>query len=294
MTMKTQVLALFILLLAGCGGPQSPTPPTFETPPAATPAEPGEGAAETPARSEHPILGSYVGLFEAKTYDANQKISWTNKITVFLDSIVGNQLYGHSVVAGNARPFSGTLVRQGEQFTAEVREPGDDRYDGQFFMKIDGSGKKIEGTWKAYKKLGVSERQYSLERRAFRYNPQLELPEDIAWADLYDSYDEKTGEAEFVTAGAAKFNASTRLLKKEEVENLYKADLEVMRNAIYARHGYSFKNRRMRYVFDSYVDWYMPVSVDIRDQLTAIEKQNIDLLKRYEQHAERYYDAFGR
>jgi hypothetical protein len=61
---------------------------------------------------------------------------------------------------------------------------------------------------------------------------------------------------------------------------MYKSDLEVIRNTIYARHGYSFKNRRMRYIFDGYVDWYMPVSVDIRDQLTAVEKQNVELLKR--------------
>ncbi|MEL6924283.1 MAG: YARHG domain-containing protein, partial [Bacteroidota bacterium] len=87
--------------------------------------------------------------------------------------------------------------------------------------------------------------------------------------------------------------ASVDKLTRADVENMHKGDLEVMRNAIYARHGYSFKNRKMRYVFN-YVDWYMPVSTDIRAQLTDIEKENIALLKRYEQHAERYYDSFGR
>lgn len=292
--MKTFLPFLLIMLLCGCVNNQPPTPPPAETPQTTPAAEPSEGAAETPAKAAHPILGSYVGLFEAKTYDARQNISWSNKITVFLDSISGDRLYGHSVVAGNARPFSGPLQRQGEQYTAEVREPGDDQYDGLFLLRIDANGKTVSGTWRAYKKLGVSERQYNLERRQFRYDPKLQLPEETGWADLYNSYDEKTGKAEFLTADVTQYNASARLLKKEEVENLYKSDLEVIRNAIYARHGYSFKNRRMRYVFDTYVDWYMPVSVDIRDQLTAIEKQNIDLLKRYEQHAERYYDEFGR
>jgi len=291
--MKTFIPLFLILFLLGCGGnqPATPSPDTAASPP---PAEPGEGAVGTPAKADHPILGSYVGLFEAKTYDANQNISWSNKITVFLDSITGDQLFGHSVVAGNARPFIGTLRKQGDQFVAEGSEPGDDQYDGRFAMTIDAGGKTINGTWRANKKLGVSERQYSLTRRSFRYDPNLELPEETGWADLYNSYDEKTGKAEFLTADVTKYNASTRLLKKEEVENMYKSDLEVIRNAIYARHGYSFKNRRMRYIFDGYVDWYMPVSVDIRDQLTAVEKQNIDLLKRYEQHAARYYDEFGR
>ena len=75
---------------------------------------------------------------------------------------------------------------------------------------------------------------------------------------------------------------------------MYQGDLEVMRNSIYARHGYSFRNRRMRFLFDQLVDWYMPVSVNITGELTDLEKKNIDLLKRYEAHAEKYYDVFGR
>ena len=82
-------------------------------------------------------------------------------------------------------------------------------------------------------------------------------------------------------------------LDKLDVENMHKGDLEVMRNSIYARHGYSFKNRKMRYVFN-HVDWYVPMFTDIRENLTTLEKENIALMKRYEQHAERYYDTFGR
>jgi len=67
-----------------------------------------------------------------------------------------------------------------------------------------------------------------------------------------------------------------------------------MRNSIYARHGYSFKTRRVRYVFDNYIDWYMPVSLDIRDKLTEVELKNIELIKRYEQYADKHYDTFGR
>jgi hypothetical protein len=169
--MKTFFPLFLILFLLGCGGnqPTTPSPDTAGSPP---PAESGEGAVETPAKAGHPILGSYVGLFEAKTYNANQNISWSNKITVFLDSITGDQLFGHSVVAGNARPFIGTLRKQGDQFVAEGSEPGDDQYDGRFAMTIDAGGKTINGTWRANKKLGVSERQYSLTRRSFRYDPQ--------------------------------------------------------------------------------------------------------------------------
>jgi hypothetical protein len=67
-----------------------------------------------------------------------------------------------------------------------------------------------------------------------------------------------------------------------------------MRNAIYARHGYSFKNRQMRYFFDNFVDWYVPVSTNVQPQLTKLETANIALIKRYEKHAEKYYDSYGR
>ena len=100
-----------------------------------------------------------------------------------------------------------------------------------------------------------------------------------------------SGEA--FTADAAKFNASTTPLRSQDVENMYKRDLELMRNAIYARHGYSFQNREMRYFFDQ-VDWYIPVSTNVTGQLTDLERKNIELLKRYENHAATYYDSFGR
>ena len=99
--------------------------------------------------------------------------------------------------------------------------------------------------------------------------------------------------SEYITSDSTKFNASTTLLTTKDVENMYKRDLEVIRNTIYARHGYSFQNREMRYFFDN-LTWYIPVSIDVTKELTDIETKNIKLLKRYEKHAASYYDNFGR
>lgn len=62
---------------------------------------------------------------------------------------------------------------------------------------------------------------------------------------------------------------------------------------IYARHGYAFKLADMRAHFEKQ-DWYMAVSQDITDKLTAREKKNAALIKRYENYGEEYYDSFGR
>lgn len=239
--------------------------------------------------------GSYVGYFNASEYDSDKDISWANLITFFIDSVAGDIIYGHSVVAGNERPFQGkyTLNAAKTVLIATTQEPGDDRYDGKFEFKVFKNGNKIVGKWTAFKKLAVSVREYELEKRDFSYNSSLDLPEYF-WSDLYGTYDEETDQFEIVTDDAAKYNASTQELSSEMIENMYKGDLEVMRNAIYARHGYSFKNRRMRYVFDNNVEWYIPYSTDIRNKLTQLELKNIALIKRYEQHAEAYYDSFGR
>lgn len=111
---------------------------------------------------------------------------------------------------------------------------------------------------------------------------------------ISSSYEEDSEKAEAVTKDVLKKNPSASLLKSADVENMYKADLEVLRNSIYARHGYSFKNVRMRELFDSYVPWYMPVSTNVEPYLTDIERKNIELIKRYEKHATKYYDVFGR
>lgn len=90
-----------------------------------------------------------------------------------------------------------------------------------------------------------------------------------------------------------KVNASKDKITKEFAENLSKADIFILRNSIYARHGYSFKNRQLRLYFEDY-NWYMPVFTDVKKSFTKIELANIDLLLLYEENAEEYYDRFGR
>lgn len=255
--------------------------------------KPSEETAASEVRMED-FYGYYVGMFDAEKMGKGKHPTWSNKINISIDKIDGEKLEGHSVVAGNDRPFSGTIkMYKRNEYQVEVKEPGDDKYDGVFSFTIFVKEKEIKGKWVANdQNLSVIERSYDLEKKNFKYNPDLDLT-GFEYTDLYDTYDEKTGESELLTNALSRLNPSNQELTKKDVENMYQGDLEVMRNSIYAKHGYSFKNRRMRYVFN-YVDWYIPVHTDIRNQLTELEKKNIDLIKRYENHADRYYDSFGR
>jgi YARHG domain len=243
--------------------------------------------------SEPTLSGSYVGEFVADRQDLAKSPMRMNKINLSIDSVEGSIVRGHSVVAGNNRPFSGTLTKKANKYVIEAKEPGDDPYDGTFLFALYPETGRVNGTWSSNDKtLAVTRRKYQLERKTFRYDPSQAL-EGRRIHQIYGSYNPDTDESEALTEDAWKYNASTTALTTEIVENMYKRDLEVIRNTIYARHGYSFQNREMRYIFDR-IPWYIPMSTDVTAQLTPLEKKNIEILKRYENHAANYYDKFGR
>lgn len=199
------------------------------------------------------ILGSFVGPFG------------TNKITMLITKAEGDSIAGRTIVGGNDRPFYGTFSKSGSRYVINATEPGDHKDDGVFSFTIDEINTNVvTGSWKPNNKAKPA-KEYTLERKKFEYNPALgSFPE-----------------------------ASQRLLKAKDVENMMKEDLEFMRNEIFARHGYCFNRKHLRQEFEN-EDWYVPNTVDIKGFLTDIEKKNIALIKRYEKYAEEYGDEYGR
>ena len=68
--------------------------------------------------------------------------------------------------------------------------------------------------------------------------------------------------------------ASLRILGMTELKGMEKADLDIMRNEIFADHGYIFKTEKWNKYFASQ-DWYNPRFEDVTDKLSIIEKINI-------------------
>ena len=222
-----------------------------------TKAESGQGqpasVASPAADRTGEILGSYVGAFG------------DNKITLLITKAADGVISGRSIVGGNDRPFEGTMSVDNGVYVAEAREPGDHKDDGVFNFQISADDPTVvKGTWKANDPKRP-EKSYTLERRKFEYRPNV------------GNYPQ----------------ASTRLLRTSDVENLAADELSFMRNEIFARHGYCFNKKDLRQQFEN-EDWYVPNTVDIRGYLTDIEKKNIALIKRYEKYAEEYGDEYGR
>jgi hypothetical protein len=212
-----------------------------------------ESVKDSPGKLLEKALGSFVGIFG------------DNKITLLITKAEGSIVEGRSIVGGNDRPFTGTIKEKDGTYSIQAREPGDDPNDGIFSFTMESANPDIiTGSWKPFDSKKAA-KDYTLQRRAFKYRIDVgEYPE-----------------------------AAQRELKPEDVENLMKPELEWMRNEIFARHGYCFRKKSLREIFEQQ-EWYIPDNTDVRDHLTAIEKKNIELIKRYEKYAEDYGDEFGR
>lgn len=290
--MKNLVIAfLSILTLASCNSNDEKTEKSAV-----------DSAATVNTTFDH-VLGMWVGDFIAEEY---QEGSYSeNKLSLVIKSIDKDKVIGRSVVVGNDRPLQGTLTNSGNKITFVLDEPGDQKYDGRFEFELNND--TLVGTWKSYnQEINVTKRSFKLLKKVFAYNPNLMLDKNGDYTDRQSSKvktvtDTIDGKAEtfedeyYRSASKAVFtiNSSTQELKESDLKNLRKLDLQILRNTIFARHGYSFKKKTYRQFFDR-ADWYIPVSNDVNGTLTALEKKNIKLLERFEKYAEDNYDSFGR
>ncbi len=254
------------------------------------------------------------------------------KITIKISRIIGDNVYGQSLVAGVQRPLSGKIsVKDNNVMMLVLEEPGNDPYDGRFELEMH-DGTFFEGTHISFQKNPDTThiKKLKISQKKFIYNPKFMLSRNIDmvdWenskqqeAEYEDHYDEEEGDTlEAVETAEAendtledgvkqvyledvyrvasdeifRINASVRKLTEDELKNLRKLDLEIIRNTIFARHGYSFKKSSIRRFFEVNY-WYVPISNNVDKELTTLEKGNIALLKRFEAYAEDHYDSFGR
>ncbi len=269
---------------------------------ATTPAIAKKNVEDIPEKSEASIAfkkikGDYFGEFIAEKFTKKKSPTMKNKIKFSLDKLddKAGQLFGTSIVAGGKRPFSGPYTFEKGTLKSTLKEPGDDKYDGTFEINVKEDSDTLSGSWVANnEKLAVTKRSFNIKKTTFKYDPKVEVTYNSFMKHLLKYRGDSTDQIEESYYETKNINASTTKLRAKDLENMIQEDLALVRNAIYARHGYAFKTRKYRYYFEREVDWYVPFSTDVREELTSLEKTNIKLLKRYEKHAMEYYDTFGR
>lgn len=258
------------------------------------------------------LYGIYTGEFSGKEmmHDSEMDEDYEGinikRLSLKINRITKDSVYGQSIVNGTQRPFRGIFNKSSRSFTLD--EPGNNKTDGRFEIKLNKDS--ITGKWTAFNKSAVKapSKNLKLIKKEFVYNPNFMLDKNsdlIDWSnpkDFKEKYtDEETGKTETYTSSKNRFasdavfkiNASKQKLTEKELKNLRKLDLEIIKNSVFARHGYSFKKETYRNFFEQ-TDWYIPVSNNVDSELSPMEKENVALLNRFIQYAEDKYDSFGR
>lgn len=74
---------------------------------------------------------------------------------------------------------------------------------------------------------------------------------------------------------------STRSVSYSDISGKSGSQLRIMRNYIYARHGYRFKSSDLQRYFAQY-PWYSPMYSNVEHMLNKIERANVSYIKSYE------------
>ena len=253
------------------------------------------------------IREHFSGYYKVSTDEDEYEDYESKRLSLKINRITKDSVWRQSIVNGNQRPFRGVFNDKTNHFVLD--EPGSDKTDGRFEVNL--SADSLTGNWVAFdrSKVKAPTKTVKLIKKTFVYNPNFMLdPENtdlVDWTtskEVKNSYkDEETGNTETYsnslnrsgTEAIFQINGSKQSLTEKELKNLRKLHLEIIKNAIYARHGYSFKKQTFRTFFEQ-TDWYIPVSNDVEKELTPMEKSNIAMLTRFIAYAEDKYDSFGR
>lgn len=251
------------------------------------------------------IIGNWVGSFNVPQLymnayifdDGRQPWHIEDKINISIQHIEENRVDGISIIAGTVRPLKGTIQETENGFEIILVEPGREQYDGTYHLFLDSRTSMIRGTWLAYKDIVLKERNLSLKKRFFNYNPiipmeRVSIRNDISLfrnIRMRSEYRELYHAIKSHSQQVYEINPSISIIDPYEAESLSGNDLMLLRNIIFAKHGYAFKKRPLRIYFESQ-PWYIPVSTNVKNELTYIEKENIKTILRYEKYNEYHSD----
>lgn len=186
--------------------------------------------------------------------------SWTGmynngeqKISLFFQQ-KGQDVTGYSLLNGKQIKFQGKIQPKEGQYQLILNELGQGKEIGKFTLNYQNNHKAIEAQWVSNDKY-IRPKFFTLDARQCTYaKTSGEFPE-----------------------------SSSELLKDADLQ-VPLGHLQLLRNEIYARHGYAFQSKHWASHFSGY-HWYMPCYIDVESRLTKIEKENIKRIKLVEPYA---------
>lgn len=109
-------------------------------------------------------------------------------------------------------------------------------------------------------------------------NEEVEINDTLSDKDIGEDVD-YTDEEE--AKGTFLFPSYSVLITDEELEKLDDKKIELIKNEIYARHGYIFTNQALKKYFESF-SWYKPNDDYSPKLLNQTEKANLKIIKKFQ------------
>lgn len=123
--------------------------------------------------------------------------------------------------------------------------------------------------------------KYQFKYHFYYWSPSEQrciLDENVTQEQLQNAYCPE----DYFAYNGLKFSKLDSKLIDADLKDLDKAQLRLMRNAVYARHGRTFKSVDLQSLWECYT-WYKKNPSYNDDLLTDIDKYNIELIQKYEQ-----------
>ena len=253
--------------------------------------------------------GSWVGYYQDSLplkKDLEHQFA-INFIEVSDKKVLAKIIYASAYVA----PVFGKLIKNKNDYQFELKDTANATMSQIYVFKIKNNHLIGElRTKEASTKTQIT--KFNLQKRKFVYNVKNNLPkspptpkDDMPTYNYVDWLSKKVEKGKTVTDEdfmnyrqadekiITSLNGSIEIFTEKQLKNLKKIDLEILKNTIYARHGFTFKKEIESQFFDK-VSWYIPVYDKVEEKLSSLEKQNIKLLLKFEKYANDNYDYFGR
>jgi hypothetical protein len=154
------------------------------------------------------------------------------------------------------------LTIDGKKMTIKPKETAYDGYSNGFVAD--------NGTHYCFM---ISETGINLYTAKYDEQDESETPiPDKLWVQLRADLDANQGRWQFT---------NQKIIMERHLYRYSKSLLRLMRNEIYARHGYKFASADLAAYFAK-TSWYSPVSDNSKIKLSALEQLNVSIIKRVE------------
>ncbi|GEM_PF-4512937 len=235
-----------------------------------------------------PDLTKWEGIYSAQIPKENSE---TRRILFSIETISDKKIKGYSMLHGIKTPLDSSYRwdEASKKITAQILAQSwttNEKESAPLRFILDEKGLRLSEVLKS--KSGKLNSIY-LKKTKFAYNKKARLTPRKNWF-----FTTPQGPA-LVSRDAIRLNGSLQVLDDDVLKNLTGPNLRIIRNVIFARHGYAFKKESMRTFFESNRNrWYLPLFDNVEAKLTQIERVNVAKLRRFEKYDREYEDGFGR